>query len=53
MARDGCMGSSDRRPASLMRRSPLPASAPSGGLGKMPGFYYTAQLDCVEEQSLR
>ena len=25
----------------------------AGGLGKMPGFYYTADLDCVEEQTIR
>ncbi|KAL4458945.1 hypothetical protein ABPG75_013810 [Micractinium tetrahymenae] len=25
----------------------------TGGLGKMPGFYYTAELDCTEDQALR
>ena len=25
----------------------------AGGLGKMPGYYYTAELDCAEDQSIR
>ncbi|EFN56266.1 hypothetical protein CHLNCDRAFT_145120 [Chlorella variabilis] len=25
----------------------------TGGLGKMPGVYYTAELDCTEDQSIR
>ncbi|KAL4459197.1 hypothetical protein ABPG75_014062 [Micractinium tetrahymenae] len=25
----------------------------TGGLGKMPGYYYTAELDCVQDQALR
>ena len=27
--------------------------ASAGGLGKMPGYYYTAELDCAEDQSIR
>ncbi len=25
----------------------------TGGLGKMPGFYYRAPLDCREDQAIR